>query len=109
MLFRSGELGKEILYLSPYIFLLVYKGLSSLLKRDMSSQEISGLKIAQHSPTLSHLFFADNTLIFYRANKEEADKVMKLLKMYGKASGQVINAEKSPVFFSMNTGDEVNV
>nr|XP_027125355.1 uncharacterized protein LOC113741893 [Coffea arabica] len=75
----------------------------------MSSQEISGLKIAQHSPTLSHLFFADNTLIFYKANKEEADKVMKLWKMYGKALGQVINAEKSSVFFSTNTGDKVKV
>ncbi|XP_071939813.1 uncharacterized protein [Coffea arabica] len=66
-------------------------------------QEISGLKIAKHSPALSHLFFADDTLIFCKANKEETAKVMKLLELYGKASGQIINAEKSSVFFSKNT------
>ena len=32
---------------------------------------------------------------------------MKLLEVYGKALGQVINAEKSYVFFSKNTRDEV--
>ena len=89
--------------LSPYIFLLVSEGLSRLLSSAMVRQEISGLKIAKHSPALSHLFFADDTLIFCKANKEEAAKVMKLLELYGKASGQIINAEKSSVFFSKNT------
>ncbi|XP_027182377.1 uncharacterized protein LOC113780798 [Coffea eugenioides] len=89
--------------LSPYIFLLVSEGLSGLLRSAMVRQEISGLKIAKHSPALSRLFFADDTLIFCKANKEEAAKVMKLLELYGKASGQIINAEKSSVFFSKNT------
>ena len=55
---------------------------------------------------MSHLFFADDTLIFCIANKEEGEKVMQLLKRYGDASGQVINAEKSSVFFSKNTRKE---
>ncbi|XP_071916268.1 uncharacterized protein [Coffea arabica] len=48
----------------------------------------------------------DDTLIFCIANKEEGEKVMQLLKRYGDASGQVINAEKSSVFFSKNTRKE---
>ena len=93
--------------LSPYIFLLVSEGLSGLFKRAMSNHDISGLKIAKQSPALSHLLFADDTLVFCRANKEEAVHVMNLLQLYGEASGQAINAEKSSVFFSKNTGNSV--
>ncbi|XP_027148760.1 uncharacterized protein LOC113749274 [Coffea eugenioides] len=89
--------------LSPYLFLLVSEGLSRLLNTAMREHRISGLKIAPASPALSHLLFADDTLIFCRATKEEAGRVRQLLEIYGKASGQYINIEKSSVFFSKNT------
>ena len=89
--------------LSPYLFLLVSEGLSRLLNTAMGEHRISGLKIAVASPALSHLLFADDTLIFYRATQEEAGRVRQLVEMYGKASGQCINMEKSSVLFSKNT------
>lgn len=91
--------------LSPYLFLLVSEGLSSLLLHAMRRQSLSGLKIAQASPAISHLFFADDTLIFCRATTEESKLVMSLLKTYEEASGQMINIDKSAVFFSKNTGE----
>ncbi|XP_071929649.1 uncharacterized protein [Coffea arabica] len=69
----------------------------------MREHRISGLKIAPESPTLSYLFFAYDTLIFCRASKEEAGKVKQLLEIYGEASGQRINTEKSFVLFSKKT------
>nr|XP_027083697.1 uncharacterized protein LOC113705998 [Coffea arabica] len=44
----------------------------------------------------------DDSLIFCKANKQQAKEVMKILKMYEEASGQLINLEKSSVFFSKN-------
>ena len=61
-----------------------------------------GMKIANEAPSLSHLFFADDSLIFCRAKATEATQLMKVLNVYGRASGQLINKEKSSVFFSKN-------
>ena len=71
----------------------------------MSNKRISGVKIAIAALALTHLFCADDALIFCRANKEEAREVMQVLKVYGEAFGQIINAEKPRAFFSKNTDD----
>ena len=49
------------------------------------------------------MFFADDSLVFCKANKQEAEKLIKILKVYEEATGQLINMEKSSVFFSKNT------
>ena len=92
--------------LSPYLFLLVTEGFSNLLTKSMQGNRLTGLKVAHSCPALSHLFFADDTLIFCRANKEEAGEVMQILKQYGEASGQIVNMEKSSVFFGKNTDED---
>ena len=71
----------------------------------MQGCRLTGLKVAHSCPALSHLFFADDTLIFCRANKEGAGEVMQILKQYGEASGQIVNMEKSSVFFGKNTDE----
>lgn len=59
----------------------------------MQEHSLTGLKAAHSCPALSHLFFADDTLIFCRANQEEVGKAMQILRLYGEASGQIINTE----------------
>lgn len=54
-------------------------------------------------PALSHLFFADDNVIFCRANKENEVEINKCLEKYCKWTGQYINVEKSGCFFSKNT------
>ena len=54
-------------------------------------------------PKISHLFFADDSLLFYNASIEECGVLMAKLKLYEKASGQSINTEKTSLFFSHNT------
>ncbi|XP_055961877.1 uncharacterized protein LOC130014754 [Mercurialis annua] len=44
-----------------------------------------------------------------RANKEECQTIVHLLHMYGKASGQVINLEKSALLFGKGTAKEVKL
>ena len=50
--------------LSPYLFLLVTEGFSNLLKKAMQEQRLTGFRVARACPALSHIFFADDTLIF---------------------------------------------
>ena len=90
---RQGDL------LSPYLFVIVTEGLSSLLKHATQCQKISGLKIAKECLTVCYLIFADDILILCKATKEEALQMLQILKTYSKASGQVINTDKSSVFF----------
>ena len=47
----------------------------------------------------SHLFFADDNLIFCKASLEERDSLQRILRIYEKA--------KTSLFFSQNTRDEV--
>ena len=50
--------------LSPYLFILCAKGLSSLIKRAESEGVLHGCRVRRTSPTVSHLFFADDIACF---------------------------------------------
>lgn len=49
---------------------------------------------------VNHLFFADDSLLLFKASVEGANRVSNLLHAYCNASGQRINNEKSSIFFS---------
>lgn len=52
------------------------------------------------------MFFTDDSYIFCQANEETAAHVANIFQIYEKASGQKLNAAKSSIFFSNNTGQE---
>lgn len=58
--------------LSPYLFLLVAEGLSSLLKGAKSRGELQGVRVCRNAPVVSHLLFADDSLILMEASRENA-------------------------------------
>ncbi|CAL5424597.1 unnamed protein product [Camellia sinensis] len=55
-----------------------------------------------HCPTLSYLLFADDVLLFLRANVDECTNFLDVLRLYCGASGQVVNFDKSCVQCSPN-------
>ena len=61
------------------------------------------LLFAGEPPKISHLLFADDSLLFCQALKKETQEVLEILKLYAEASGQCINMEKSSVYFNSNT------
>ena len=67
---------------------------------------LSGLSICRGCPKITHLFFADDSLLFCKANSQECQQLIEILSLYEAASGQKINADKSSVFFSANTMEE---
>ncbi|OMO67876.1 reverse transcriptase [Corchorus capsularis] len=89
--------------LSPYLFLLCMEGFTSLLQRAENNGLIQGVAVARHAPRISHLFFADDSLLFIRAQSSDCTTIIDVLHKFELASGQQINIEKSSVFFSSNT------
>lgn len=49
--------------LSPYLFLLCAEGFSALLTKAEEDGRIFGVKICRNAPSISHLLFADDSLI----------------------------------------------
>lgn len=67
------------------------------------TQQLQGVRMSTHGPSISHLFFAHDTLIFLKANKVNCTKLGSLIQSYCSALGQAVNLQKSCVFFSANT------
>lgn len=65
--------------LLPFLFIRCAEGLSSLLCDAEAKREIHGLKIRKKVDAISHLFFADDSLLFTRANEEEVEKILEIL------------------------------
>lgn len=60
-------------------------------------------KLEVHStvaPRISHLFFADDSLIFGKASQGEVETVKNIINLYSGASGQMVNFDKSEMTFS---------
>ncbi|KAF7134698.1 hypothetical protein RHSIM_Rhsim08G0116800 [Rhododendron simsii] len=77
--------------------------LSVLLQKVEVDRSINGIKICRNSPSVSHLFFADDTLLFGEASDHGILTIKRILEVHGKVSGQIINFGKSCCFFSVNT------
>ena len=52
---------------------------------------------------VSHLFFANDSLLFYKTTDCECRKLVEILELYEAASGQKVNTNKSSIFFNHNT------
>lgn len=69
-------------------------------------KKIKGVKIAHGAPEITHLFFADDSLMFCRANKEEITHLTNIITTYQAASGQLVNVNKSEILFSKHVKNE---
>ncbi|PNY05587.1 ribonuclease H [Trifolium pratense] len=88
--------------LSPYLFILCSDVLSGLIRKEEISKNIHGIKVARIAPQLSHLLFADDSLLFSRVATHEVGKILNILAAYQQASGQVVNLDKSEASFIRN-------
>lgn len=89
--------------ISPYIYIMCAEGLSAMIRRNEEAGILHGIKVATGAPVISHLLFADDCYLFFRATETEAEVMKRILQRYEAISGQVINFNKSLITFSPNT------
>ncbi|OMO64639.1 reverse transcriptase [Corchorus capsularis] len=88
--------------LSPYLFLFCMEAFSCLISNAEATNLIHGVAINRAAPSISHLFFADDSLIFLRAALDECEVVLNILHDFELATGQQVNIDKSAILFSSN-------
>lgn len=54
--------------LSPYLFIICAERLSALIRNEADRGNIQGIQVARDALLVTHLFFADNSLLFARTN-----------------------------------------
>jgi hypothetical protein len=67
--------------------LFVADALSSALHKEVQDNVIEELKITRHAPGVSHLLFADDVLLFFKASVEQAGHIKSLLNRFERGMG----------------------
>lgn len=88
--------------LSPYFYVMCMERLSHLILDAVEEQQWKPIKLTSDCPPLSHLFFADDLILFAKASVGQLRVVMNCLDTFCKASGQKVNHSKSKIFVSKN-------
>ena len=86
--------------LSPYLFVIGMEILSCLLNRATGGNYLSGTKIVDgrgEEMVISHLLYADDTLLFCRADNDELKFISWILMWFEAVSGLKINLNKSEI------------
>jgi hypothetical protein len=89
--------GKVTLY--PFLFLFIVDGLSALLNKGIVDNMIPPIKVCRRAPGVSHLLFADDTLLYFKATRDQAERVKQSLDVYASCTGQLINPDKCSFLF----------
>lgn len=87
---------------SSYLFVLCIERLGQIISRAVTQGRWKVIKASRNGPTISHIFFADDIVLFAEAEEDQIRTVMECLDMFCKHSGQKINKLKSNIFFSNN-------
>lgn len=94
---RPGELDRETTFA---IFVRDLFGGFLLFNSEYMVTEESWryIKICRQARELTHLFFANDSLLFLWSNNDGVDDLQKVLNMYQMASGKIINVDESSIF-----------
>ncbi|KAG7567399.1 Ribonuclease H domain [Arabidopsis thaliana x Arabidopsis arenosa] len=80
-------------------FLAIKTDMSKAYDRAESEGRLTGMRLTPNCPSVQHLLFADDSLFLCRATFKECSEFLNCLKLYGQASGQEINFQKSAITF----------
>ncbi|XP_057779536.1 uncharacterized protein LOC130998119 [Salvia miltiorrhiza] len=93
--------------LSPILFGIAEDVLSHLFLNCVRSQHLVPMDFSRGSVFPTHLFYADDILIFCKATRKNARKIKEILDFYGELSGQLCNSAKSHVFFGSGVSTSI--
>lgn len=86
--------------LSPYLFILCMNVLSCLVSDAEGRKECQGIKLARRGPSITHLLYADDLILFFRADNNSPLILKGILHDFCTRAGLSINV-RSPIWFSV--------
>ncbi|XP_059288373.1 uncharacterized protein LOC132041681 [Lycium ferocissimum] len=92
---RQGDL------LSPFLFIIAMEGLDSMMRIASQNSWIRGFNVrnrANEAMEISHLLYADDTVVFCEANQEQICHLRVILVVFEACSGLKVNWRKSSIF-----------
>ena len=88
--------------LSPYIFILCMEYLGQLIEGKCNAHLWQPVKASRSGPAFSHLFFADDLVLFAKVDGTNCSTIRDVLDEFCNLSGQTISVTKLRVYFSPN-------
>ena len=79
---------------------------SSLINKKCEDGDSNKVKASRNGPGFSHMFFADDLLLFAKSNHKNCETISDVLEEFCSLSSQKISKEKSKIFFSLNVLEE---
>ncbi|KAL9659874.1 hypothetical protein QQ045_024684 [Rhodiola kirilowii] len=92
--------------LSPSLFLIAMEWFSRSLNATVEDGRIYRYYSGPHVPSITHLLFADDLLIFTNGSKRSMENLMCIINEFCQRSGQRLNNAKSLIFFPKEYPDE---
>ena len=80
--------------ISPYIFILCMEFLGALINMKCTDRQWDKVKALKNGPGFSHMFFADDLLLFAKANTQNCNAIEEVLEEFYGLSGQKVSQEK---------------
>lgn len=87
--------------LPPFLFIIAMEGLNDMLKTAQANSWIRGFKMStrkDNNRRISHLQYADDTLVICEAEKEEVKVLRVIFILFDATSGLHINGQKSFIY-----------
>ena len=81
--------------------------LGNLIEEKCSKGSWCPLKASWGNLSISHLFFADDLILFAKVNNEICEVIPEVLRIFCMELGQKISNEKSRIYFSANVGEDL--
>ena len=92
--------------LFPYIFILCMDLLGQLIQEKCEAKVWCPVKASRSGPAFSHLFFANDLVLFAKANAENCIVVREVLDTFCNLSRQTVSEAKSRVYFTPNVDQD---
>ncbi|GKV40773.1 hypothetical protein SLEP1_g48376 [Rubroshorea leprosula] len=94
--------------LSPFLFLIVAEGLNGIINSAVSKSLFNGVQVGSSNITISHLQFADDTILFGEANEQNIKAAKSIMRTFELVSGLKINYNKSTLIGINVDTEEIN-
>ena len=88
--------------ISPYLFLLCMEFLGAYISALHEEKRWDKIKASRNGPSFSHIFYADDLMLFAKANSKNCDAILEVLDNFCNLASQRINVNKSRILFSPN-------